>query len=271
MSIPRPLLHEESPLATAIVAAAERTAGLLGPDTDPGVRIPGALWTVGEAAAHLALANELMADVAAGRERAYGDGTAGGLAAANAESLAAFTERDPAVLGDAVARHAAAFVKAAAARDAGEPVVGPLGPMDLGTLGSYLLTHILGHGYDIAVALRRPHMIDAQRAALTVPFLMTAMPRVLNSRTAYGLHACYDIRLRGDGPRFAVTFTHGALTVTEEVPRRADCVITAEPVTFLLMALGRRTTAAALARGHITARGRRPWLAARFPALFVAP
>ncbi|SFE20141.1 hypothetical protein SAMN05216251_10273 [Actinacidiphila alni] len=33
----------------------------------------------------------------------------------------------------------------------------------------------------------------------------------------------------------------------------------------------RRTTAAALACGHITARGRRPWLAARFPALFVAP
>ncbi|MFD0351495.1 hypothetical protein ACFQ0M_46445 [Kitasatospora aburaviensis] len=37
--------------------------------------IPGAEWTVAEAAAHLAMANELMADLATGEERPYGDGT----------------------------------------------------------------------------------------------------------------------------------------------------------------------------------------------------
>ncbi|MEU9385090.1 sterol-binding protein, partial [Streptomyces sp. NPDC048279] len=36
--------------------------------------VPGSQWTVGEAAAHLALANELMADLALGTERPYGDG-----------------------------------------------------------------------------------------------------------------------------------------------------------------------------------------------------
>ncbi|MFD0351496.1 hypothetical protein ACFQ0M_46450 [Kitasatospora aburaviensis] len=50
--------------------------------------------------------------------------------------------------------------------------------MDLDTLGAYLLTHMLGHLYDIAVALRRPHPIDRHRVELTMPFLRTAMPRV---------------------------------------------------------------------------------------------
>lgn len=271
MSIPRPRVTPASPLATGIVAVAERTAGLLAAPADAAVRIPGALWTVGEAAAHLALANELMADVAAGRERPYGDGSAGSLAAANAASLAAYPERDPAVLADAIVRHARAFTDAAAPRSPDEPVVTPLGPMDLGTFGAYLLGHMLGHGYDIAVALRRPHMIDAERAALTLPFVMTAMPRVVNPRTAAGHHACYDLRLRGSGLRFAATFTDGAVSVTEELPRRADCTIVAEPVTFLLIALGRRTALSALGRGKITAWGRKPWLAPRFPTLFTAP
>jgi hypothetical protein len=51
-------------------------------------------------------------------------------------------------------------------------------------------------------------------------------------------------------------------------PRRPDCTIVAEPVTFFLLALGRCTTARAVARGKILTWGRKPWLAAGFPALF---
>lgn len=270
MSIPSPRVGEESPLSAAIVSVAERIAGLLRSPADTAVRIPGALWTVGEAAAHLAMANELMAHIAAGRERTHGDGTPGSLAAANADALAAFPERDAAVLAGAIVRDARAFTEAAGKRSADEPVVTPLGPMDLGTLASYLLGHMLGHGYDIAVALRRPHMIDRERVLLTLPFVMAAMPRVVAPRTAAGHHAGYELRLRG-GPRFAVTFTDGAVAVTEDLPRRPDCTIVAEPVTFLLIALGRRSSAGALARGKIVAWGRKPWLAPRFPALFTAP
>ncbi|SEG83550.1 TIGR03083 family protein [Actinacidiphila yanglinensis] len=259
-----------SPLSVAIAGVAGQIAQLLRSTPDPSVPIPGARWTVGEAGAHLVLAGELMADLAAGRERAYGDGTAGSLAAANELSLAGFTERDGGVLADGIVRHAQAFTDAAAPRPADRPVVTPLGPMDLGTLGSYLLTHLLGHGYDIAVALGRPHMIDRERVGLTLPFVTTAMPRVVDPRAAAGHNARYELRLRG-GPRFGVDFTDGAVTVTEEVPRRPDCTIVAEPVTFLLIALGRRTSTGALARGKILAWGRRPWLAPGFPALFTAP
>ncbi|MDX2848871.1 maleylpyruvate isomerase family mycothiol-dependent enzyme [Actinacidiphila glaucinigra] len=256
--------------AEALHAAAEDIAALLRACPDTSVPIPGAEWTVGEAAAHLVLAGELMAALAEGRERPYGDGTPGSLAAENAASLAAFPERDGPVLAEGIVRHARAFTEAAAVRAPGTAVITPLGPMDLATLGSYLLTHMLGHGYDIAVALRRPHMVDRERVARCMPFLRAAMPRVVDARAAAGFSACYALRVPGI-TRFAVTFTDGAADVTDEPPRRPDCTITTEPVTFFLIALGRRGATAAMARGRIAAWGRRPWLAPRFPTLFTAP
>ncbi|MFG3054799.1 maleylpyruvate isomerase family mycothiol-dependent enzyme [Kitasatospora sp. NPDC048239] len=265
-----PLDSVHTALLDAVVGAAEDTAALLRDLPDTGAPIPGAQWTVGEAAAHLALVNELMADLAAGGQQTYGDGTPGSLAAANEVALAAFPERNAAVLAEAIVRHARAFTEACADRAASEPVLTPLGPMDLDTFASYLLTHILGHGYDLAVALRRPHMVDRHRVELTLPFLMAVMPRVLDARTSAGHTACYDLRLRG-GSRFTVTFRDGAVEVSPGPAARPDCTILTEPVAFLLLALGRCNPLAALARGKVLAWGRRPWLALGFPLLFKAP
>ncbi|WP_354644591.1 maleylpyruvate isomerase family mycothiol-dependent enzyme [Kitasatospora camelliae] len=272
MNLPLPLplaAATRSALFEAVTALGDEAVALLAGcrgDTP----IPGAEWTVAEAAAHLAMANELMAALAAGEERPYGDGTPGSLAAANAASLAERPERDPAVLAGEIARWAREFTAAAGPHSGSEPVLTPLGPMDLDTLGSYLLTHMLGHLYDIAVALGRPHPIDRHRVGLTMPFVRTAMPWVLDARASAGHNACYRLRVRGlDG--FAVTFTDGAAVVSQEPPRRPDCTILIEPVTFLLIALGRCSATGALARGKVFAWGRRPWLAPAFPALFAAP
>ncbi|MEV7187377.1 maleylpyruvate isomerase family mycothiol-dependent enzyme [Kitasatospora sp. NPDC093102] len=256
-------------LFEAVTAVGDEAVVLLA-DCRGGTRIPGSEWTVAEAAAHLAMANELMTALAAGEERPYGDGTPGSLAAANAASLAERPERDPAVLAEEIARQAREFAAAAGPRAGTEPVLTPLGRMDLDTLGAYLLTHMLGHLYDIAVALGRPHPIDRQRVELTMPFLRTAMPRVADARTAAGHSACYRLRVRGLGG-FAVTFTDGAVVVSQEPPRSPDCTILVEPVTFLLLALGRCTATGALVRGKVLAWGRRPWLAPAFPGRFAAP
>jgi uncharacterized protein (TIGR03083 family) len=257
-------------LLAALGAVAADIAGILRAAPGPGVPVPGAEWSVGEAAAHLALANELMADLARGTSRPYADGTKAGLAAANAQSLADYPERDPQLLAGEIVRHAQEFVDACGRRPAGEPTRTPLGPMDLGTLASYLLTHMLGHGYDMARALRVPHMIDRERVRLSLPFLLTAMPRVVDERAAAGFSARYRIGVRG-GSSFGVHFADGAVTVTPESPERPDCTIVTEPVTFFLMALGRCSPWAAIGRGKIVAWGPKPWLAPRFPACFTAP
>ncbi|WP_448321231.1 maleylpyruvate isomerase family mycothiol-dependent enzyme [Streptomyces sp. CO7] len=209
-----------------------------------------------------------MADIGAGEDRPYGDGTPSGLATANRAALAAFAQRDPAVLGAEIADKARAFVSAASRRGPREAVLTPMGPMDMATLGSYLLTHLLGHGYDIAVALRGPHMVDRDVVAFTLPFMRLAMPRVVNAGAA-GHHACYALRIGSD--RFAVTFVEGVPTVTDTPPRRPDCTISIDPVAFLLLALGRWTTLGVMARAKVVVRGRKPWLGLRFPLLFTAP
>ncbi len=257
-------------LGEAIRETAEEIATLLRGAADTGVQVPGSEWTVGEAAAHLAQANQLMAELAAGREHPYGDGTPGSLAAANERALAAFEERAATPLAQMVVEQAEAFLKAMARPTGGAVPVTPMGPMSRAELGSYLLTHMLGHGHDLARAAGRPHMIDRARVELTLPFLVNAMPRVVDDALATGLTARYAIRLWG-GAGFGVTFTDGAVTVTTTPPTRPDCTILTEPTTFLLMALGRRNPWAAMARGHVLAWGRKPWLAPRFPHLFTAP
>ncbi|MGH3311499.1 MAG: maleylpyruvate isomerase family mycothiol-dependent enzyme [Streptomyces sp.] len=257
-------------LGDAISGTAEEIATLLRGVADTSLPVPRSEWTVGEAAAHLAQANELMADLAAGNERSYGDGTPQSLATANERALAQFDEREAEPLARMITEQAGAFLKAAAQPAAQGTLVTPMGPMDRAVLGSYLLTHMLGHGYDLARALRRPHMIDRARVELTLPFLIAAMPRVTDAAATAGLTVRYTIRLRG-GARFGVTFTDGTVAVSPQPPSRPDCTILCEPATFLLMALGRRDPRGAIARGHILAWGRKPWLAPRFPALFTAP
>lgn len=256
-------------LGAAIAGTAREIAALLHQDTDMARPVPGSQWSIGEAAAHLALANELMADIAAGGARSYGDGTPQSLAAANAQALAEFGERRAQPLAEMIVAQADACVKALQEGGTQGTVVTPLGPMSPDVLGSYLLTHMLGHGWDLARALGRGHMIDRVRVGLTLPFMTTVMPRVTDTARTARLRASYTIRLWGGG-RFGVSVADGAVSVGPP-PVRPDCTILIEPVTFLLMALGRRGQARAIAQGRILVKGRKPWLAPRFPALFTAP
>ncbi|MEV0574898.1 maleylpyruvate isomerase family mycothiol-dependent enzyme [Streptomyces sp. NPDC050392] len=257
-------------LADAIRTTAEDIAELLRGAPDTGAPVPGLTWTVGEVAAHLAQANALMAEVAAGRTHRHGDGTPQGIAEANERALAAYGERAAGPLAAVIVAQAAAYLDAATGHPADETLMTPMGPMNRVVLGSYLLTHMLGHGYDLARALKRPHMVDRARVALALPFMVEAMPRVTDAATTAGINARYAVRLWGGG-QFGVTFTDGTAAVGHALPDRPDCTISIEPVTFLLMALGRCSPVGAMARGRVFAWGRKPWLGPRFPAYFKAP
>ncbi|MFE6821973.1 maleylpyruvate isomerase family mycothiol-dependent enzyme [Streptomyces sp. NPDC057690] len=267
------------PLPEGLARAIRETAGdiatLLKSTSGTAAPIPDSEWTVGEAAAHLALANELLADLAAGHERPYGDGTPQSLASANAQALAKFGQRGAQPLAAMITEQAGVFLDAVdrVTRDEGAPsppLVTPLGPMDHNVLASYMLTHMLGHGYDLARALKRPHMIDRDRVGLCMPFMLSVMPRVVDTDAIADLAVRYAIRLRG-GAAFGVSLGGGAVDVSPAPLERPDCTIVIEPVAFLLIALGRRNPWRAIGQGQVLAWGRKPWLAPRFPTLFTAP
>src|SRR4029453_641036 len=84
------------------------------------------------------------------------------------------------------------------------------------------------------------------------------------------LTATYQVRLRG-GPSFQVRFQRGTAAVGPPQPGAADCRLTVDPVTFLLVAYGRRSQWPGILRGQLRAWGRRPWLGPRFLRLSGRP
>ncbi|MEU8260459.1 maleylpyruvate isomerase N-terminal domain-containing protein [Micromonospora sp. NPDC048999] len=257
-------------LPDEILAVATRLADLIGALPTADIPIPRAAWTVAEAAAHLAMANELMATIAAGRPATHGDGTKAGLASANAQWLAEDTERDPGVLAQRIAGQAAAFIEAARVRPATEIVGTPMGAMPLGVFSCYLLAHMLSHGTAIAAALRQPPLVRPEHVELILPFIVTTMPRLVDPAAVRGLSTCYELRLRGVS-RFSVLFTDGVAAVCDTPQRRVDCTISVDPVSFFLLSTGLSGQWPLIARGKVRAWGRKPWLAFRFLGFFAIP
>ncbi len=73
------------------------------------------------------------------------------------------------------------------------------------------------------------------------------------------------------GSRFAVTVIDGEAVVETIPSRRVDCYISADLVTFFLVATGLESQWRLVARAKLMTWGRRPWLAVRLPTLFVVP
>ncbi len=67
-----------------------------------------------------------------------------------------------------------------------------------------------------------------------------------------------------------MAIAHGTGVVTE-AGEKADSVITADPVAFLLIGFGRVPQLPQILRGKLRAGGRKPWLAAEFGTLLAAP
>lgn len=133
-----------------------------------------------------------------------------------------------------------------------------------------LLGELVVHGWDIARALGAPWPIDPSHVELIQQGLTPVLPGWLDARTAHGHNGAYEIRLRGQGThRFL--FRDGHLTMNPVGPWRADVVVSADPVTFLLIVYKRRSQWPAILTGKTIAWGRRPWLALRFGGRFHRP
>jgi uncharacterized protein (TIGR03083 family) len=265
----------------AIGAAAGRFTALLRDTHDIGRQAAGTDWTVAETAAHVSVVLAGFSAAIAGESQAlsveqYLDADfPTRLANTNDATIAMVDHTDAAPLAAMITAGAQRFLELAAAVDpqleCATPWYGPGRTRTVGCLTALALGELTVHGYDIAIGTGRPWPISADHAKLIVGTVCPEMsPLAVRPEAGRGAPVTYEVRLRDNGPRYVIRVADGRADV-RAVGGPVDCVISADPVTYLLVVYGRMPLRRALLRGGILARGRRPWLGLRFKSLFFNP
>ena len=248
----------------------ERYAQLMESVTDTSIAIPASEWTIRDAAAHVAGSNHRMAALAGGEASAVPRIDKQFLDARARKLIDENPETDAKKLADQIREGLTRVVAATANRPGDQPISYHGGlRLNLAQLVSLYLGEYLLHGYDIALAVETPWAIDPGYAALAVSTFRFCYPGILDPAAADGLEAVYRLDTAGTDP-FFVRISDASCEAPAP-PGHVDCVISADPVTALLVMSGRLSQWAAIALGRLTFSGARPEIGARFNDLFVFP
>ncbi|MCX4868500.1 maleylpyruvate isomerase N-terminal domain-containing protein [Streptomyces sp. NBC_00257] len=283
--------HEKT--RAALRAVVPRLVRLLRdvPDPDASSGVP--VWTVGDVGAHLAAVYLAYCSIVSAEEPVEsleslesvewdsvlppGDASfTERIAAMNAKSVELFGGDEHVRPGDFIAERGETFLRVTEGLAPDTPVSAPWygkgATITLAAVTGLMLSESLVHGLDIARGTGLPWPIGPDEARLVLGQSMpTMMALALDTAKAQGVSIAFDVRIKG-GLRLAVVVEDGTMTVTRDAPPRAyDCTITAAPATFLLVSFRRTPIWKAIARGHIRAGGRRPWLAMRLGELVASP
>jgi len=265
----------------AISAAAARFTALL-QDTDDIERpAAGTDWTVAETAAHVSNVLTGFSAAIAGEPHALSPEQyleadfPTRLAANNAATIAMVDHADAGRLADLITVGTQRFLELAAAADpeleCETPWYGPGRTRSADCVTALALGELTVHGHDIATGTGRPWPISDEDAKLVVGTVCPNMsPLAVRPEAGRRAPVTYEVRLRGNGPLYVIRVADGTAEV-RAAGGRVDCVISADPVTYLLVVYGRMPLGRALMRGGMLAYGRRPWLGLRFKNLFFNP
>lgn len=243
----------------------------------PDAPAPGLIWTAAETAAHVV--GDLRDYTQALTRHANGYMTHANRptespselsAKVNARHLEDVPERNLHRLADLLEAAADAYLNAAAAADPSVAIATPNGlVIDPSTMATLLLGEQVIHGLDISRTANIPWRITSADALLVIPGVLTVAPQYLRPGRAAGVHISFELRMRG-GPSYRLAVDDGTAVVTA-AGEKADCVITADPVAFLLLGYGRISQLSPVLRGQLRPGGRKPWLAMKFGTLLYSP
>lgn len=266
--------HEQT--RNALRAAAGRTAELLRRVGNANAPVPGLAWNAAETAAHMVgdlrdYAQALTRHTNGYMTHANPPQESPSLlsAAVNARHLEEVPERDLGRLGDLLEDSAVSYLAAVAVADECAAISAPNGlAVTPPTMTTLLLGEQVVHGLDIARAARIEWTVDPHDALLITPGVLTVAPQYLR-RSAAGARVSFELRIRGAKP-YRLAVDRGSAVVTDAV-EKSDCVITADPVEFLLLGYGRISQWSPIIRGKLRAGGRKPWMAMKFATLLDSP
>lgn len=264
----------------AIRAAAGRFTTLLQETDDIERPAAGTDWTVAETAVHVSVVLAGFSAAIAGEHvptpERYADADfPTRLAATNAAYLDMVDHTDVGRIAELITAGAQQFLQLAADADAAleceTPWYGPGLTRTVDCLTALALGELTVHGHDIAIGTDRPWPISTADAKLILSTVCPHMsPLVVRPEACRGASVTYEVRLRGNGPRWVIRVGNGKAEV-RAAGGPVDCVISADPVTYLLVVYGRMSPYRALLRGGIVATGRRPWHGLRFKDMFFNP
>jgi hypothetical protein len=261
-------LHEAR---TALSAVAARTADLIGASPDTAAAIPGSPWTVRKAAVHPAVIGVRYAGMVHGEPIQYPPLAPEDCARRDDELNADIAERRPselaALVRDGTKRLLAATASCEDARDVLFDGGVVLSIRHL--VGIAVAEHLL-HGYDMAVATRRPWRIDPDHAVQGFLACRARDGRCLDPLTGDGHAASYVVELT-TGQRYAVGLADGEHRIDEPGSLTVGCTVTADPVALLLVGAHRLSRWTGIALGLFRADGTRPELMLSLDDLFRFP
>jgi len=268
--------HAYGPTLNALRDAVARSADLWRHIDKPDAPAPGLIWTAAETAAHVV--GDLRDYTQALTRHANGYMTHANRptespsrlsAKVNVRHLEEVPERNLHRLADMLESSADAYLNVAAA-DPSVEIATPnglvIGPS---TMAALLLGEQLIHGLDISRTAKIPWTISAADAFLVIPGVLSVAPQYLRPRRAVGVRISFELRMRG-GASYRMAVDDGMAVVTA-AGEKADCVITADPVAFLLLGYGRISQLSPVLRGQLRPGGRKPWLAMKFGTLLSSP
>ena len=261
----------------ALRDAVGRTAELCAASTTADAPVPGLTWTAAETAAHMV--GDLRDYTQALTRHANGYMTHANRpqespsrlsAVVNARHLDEVPERNLHRLADMLEEAAVAYLAAAAPPTPTADIPTPnglvIGPS---TMTCLLLGEQLIHGLDIARAADARGPSAPRDALLVIPGVLTVAPQYLRPSAA-----SYAGELRTANAR-RQRLPHGGRPTGRPLSppraRESDCIITADPVAFLLLGYGRIPQWSPIIRGKLRPGGRRPWLAMKFGTLLSSP
>ena len=255
----------------ALREASARTTGLIEALPDTGVPIPGSRWTVREAAVHLVNVGVRYAAMVQGESVQYPSLAPEECARLNGQLIADIPECDPVKLAALIQEGTDRLLDASARSDDEQEVRWHCETcITIPHLLAIAMAEHLIHGYDIAVAARRPWPITPDQATLALFGYGVAYGLCLDPVTTAGHSAGYGIEFR-TGERFTIRFVDGEYRLEAPDSGPVDCTISADPAAFLLVGAGRMTQWQAIALGVMEVGGDRPDLALSFGDLFLFP
>ena len=268
------IAHEQT--KDALRAAVGRTAELLRRVDTADSRVPGLAWTAAETAAHMVGDLRDYAQALTRHTNGYmthanrpQESPSRLSAAVNARHLEEVQERDLGRLANLLEEAAIAYLAAAVAADDTAAISTPNGlVISPPTMTCLLLGEEVVHGLDIARAARTRWDIRPDDALMVIPGVLTVAPQYLRP-TAAATRVSFELRIRGAN-RYRMAVDRGKAVVTA-ADGKSDCVITADPVAFLLLGYGRISQWSPILRGKLRAGGRKPWSALTFARLLDSP